>query len=199
MPKIVQNYKEQARELILLAAIKEFSKNGYRETTMSQIAKNVGVTKGNLYHYFPNKSALLREMALTSRSSFLKTLYQGISASDSIEAVVDVCVTVLDQEAAGAQLWFDILSESFIDREIRNLVKEQFEEYIRTVKAALDRLPKKLGDYETKLDENSVAMAIMFLLTGAHTSDSLGISRPETIMALKTGLSRIFGITQHAK
>ena len=46
------------REQILFAAYKEFHLNGFQSASLSHILARTGVTKGALYHHFPNKTAL---------------------------------------------------------------------------------------------------------------------------------------------
>jgi AcrR family transcriptional regulator len=47
------------RDRVLSAAVKLFRRNGYHATTMDDVAADVGLNKGTLYHYFSSKSALL--------------------------------------------------------------------------------------------------------------------------------------------
>ena len=49
---------ERPREL-LEAALQVFARNGYRNTTLDEVAEAAGVTKGAIYHYFDTKEALL--------------------------------------------------------------------------------------------------------------------------------------------
>jgi AcrR family transcriptional regulator len=49
---------ERPREL-LEAALQVFARNGYRNTTLDEVAEAAGVTKGTIYHYFDTKEALL--------------------------------------------------------------------------------------------------------------------------------------------
>jgi AcrR family transcriptional regulator len=50
---------ETTREHILDTAIGLFRKNGFDETTMREVASEVGVALGLAYHYFPSKEALV--------------------------------------------------------------------------------------------------------------------------------------------
>jgi len=58
MPKVVSGYKEQATKKILEAARSVFTKKGYHEARMKDIAEMVGVGKPTLYLYFKNKEEL---------------------------------------------------------------------------------------------------------------------------------------------
>ena len=47
------------RRAVLREAAASFRLKGYHGTSMNEIASSLGVTKAALYHYFPNKNALL--------------------------------------------------------------------------------------------------------------------------------------------
>lgn len=49
---------EISRELILAAAIQDFSKYGYEGASMRRICKESGVSNGRLFHHFKDKQAL---------------------------------------------------------------------------------------------------------------------------------------------
>jgi|LGVE01.1.fsa_nt_gb AcrR family transcriptional regulator len=51
--------KQQKSLLIVEAALKLFAEDGYTSTSMQSIAKEAGVSKGNLYNYFESKEELL--------------------------------------------------------------------------------------------------------------------------------------------
>ncbi len=60
MPKVVPEYKELAKKRIIDAAYKIFYKKGYHNSTMDDIAREVGVSKASLYSYFKSKEELLQ-------------------------------------------------------------------------------------------------------------------------------------------
>src|SRR5436305_1620134 len=51
--------KEERREQILDATLRVFSEKGYSGASMRDIAREVGVTEGLLYHYFESKEQLM--------------------------------------------------------------------------------------------------------------------------------------------
>lgn len=62
MPKVVPEYREEARKKIIAAGWDVMSRKGYCATTMDDIAAEVGVTKSALYLYFRNKDDLVAEI-----------------------------------------------------------------------------------------------------------------------------------------
>jgi len=75
-------------EEIAQAAIKLFEQKGYHATSVQDIADEVGLQKGSLYHYISSKEELLMKIAQQSISSFNrrleKILETDLSAKDRL-------------------------------------------------------------------------------------------------------------------
>jgi len=77
MPKVVPEYKEEAKSRILEAANKVFAEKGYHEATMDDIAKRLGVSKGAIYLYFSSKEDLFEALCKTAPQAFKEILYSS--------------------------------------------------------------------------------------------------------------------------
>ena len=51
---------EKSRTAILEAALNLFSSQGYRGTSIREIAQSAGVSTGNVYHHFPDKETIFQ-------------------------------------------------------------------------------------------------------------------------------------------
>ncbi|MGF1480770.1 MAG: TetR/AcrR family transcriptional regulator [Cyanophyceae cyanobacterium] len=60
MPKIVDH--DRYRHELLMKCFDLFAQKGYGSVTMRQIAVELGVSTGTLYHYFPSKEALFVQL-----------------------------------------------------------------------------------------------------------------------------------------
>ena len=58
----MQTKKEDIKETILSCARDEFLKRGFDGSSLRMIAKKANTSLGNIYHYFPNKRAILDEL-----------------------------------------------------------------------------------------------------------------------------------------
>ena len=56
---------KMTREMIMKAALDLFIERGYDRTTLDDIARAVGLSKGAVYWHFENKQALLSKLILT--------------------------------------------------------------------------------------------------------------------------------------
>jgi TetR/AcrR family transcriptional regulator len=52
------NIEEEKRERVINAAMKEFAQKGYTAASTNEIAKEAGISKGLLFHYFTSKKDL---------------------------------------------------------------------------------------------------------------------------------------------
>src|SRR5256885_13080119 len=53
---------ERSRSQILDAALRLFAHRGYGATSVRDIAEDAGLSKGNVYHHFPDKEAIFRAL-----------------------------------------------------------------------------------------------------------------------------------------
>lgn len=55
---VAERNPDQTRKTLLMAAFQEIHRNGFKRASLDSILENTGLTKGALYHHFPNKQAL---------------------------------------------------------------------------------------------------------------------------------------------
>jgi len=73
--------KEQKREAIMLGALKLFSKDGFYNTTIPDIANELSMSVGNMYNYFKSKDILAKEI-IKYISKYLGDELKKINESD---------------------------------------------------------------------------------------------------------------------
>src|SRR5574344_434113 len=84
--------KRQDEEKIYEAALKQFSKNGYKKTTLEDIAGKLNMTNANLYGYASSKQALYHDSvayAMTKRQAKVYDATKDIS--DPVEKLTVLC------------------------------------------------------------------------------------------------------------
>lgn len=79
------NQKENKKDRIMEAAIQVFSRKGYHNTKMEEIAIIAGIGKGTIYEYFPSKLQLLQEILERSFHLYDHTTQAVISNGLSLE------------------------------------------------------------------------------------------------------------------
>jgi len=88
-----QERREHSTEQVLAAALKLFVSRGYKATSIDDIAREAGLTKGAVYFYFKGKSALILELLVQSgelyQAIFSQMQNSGKSAGEQLELFVD--------------------------------------------------------------------------------------------------------------
>jgi AcrR family transcriptional regulator len=85
---------EQTRRRIIAAAMRCVAEAGYSQASIREIARAAGMTSGSLYHYFPNKSELLKATGEEIEAIALPRLQAAAAKSGD---VVDRLDSVLDE------------------------------------------------------------------------------------------------------
>src|SRR6516225_9747408 len=84
---------EETRQRIIGATMRCVAEAGYSQATIRGIAKAADMTSGSLYHYFPNKSELLKATVTEIDQIALPRLRaaaaQADGVTDRLEAVLD--------------------------------------------------------------------------------------------------------------
>nr|WP_321454011.1 TetR/AcrR family transcriptional regulator [uncultured Carboxylicivirga sp.] len=74
---------------IVNAAQELFNSFGFEKTTMTDIAKRLGISKASLYYYFNDKESIIRSLAIKEQERFVTELQKIISeASNTLERLL---------------------------------------------------------------------------------------------------------------
>lgn len=90
MPKLV-DHDEYRREL-LEKCFSTFTRKGFSGVTMREIAKEIGVSTGTLYHYFPTKESIMEHMFSYMQETNVNAFTTLTKELDSVPAKLDVFV-----------------------------------------------------------------------------------------------------------
>ena len=76
---------QDTRKRILEMALKLFSERGIKETTVKDIAKEVGITEGAIYRHFTSKDELVNTIFSTYSQNFYSELISVVESGESIK------------------------------------------------------------------------------------------------------------------
>jgi AcrR family transcriptional regulator len=183
MPKVVPEYKEHAKKRIIEAANAEFARNGYRKTTMSDIAKTLGVSKGAVYQYFASKEALIGAVG----DSFVESVIVNEFSVSRNEGLIKTTEGSLERILKSMPSWFpnlicDILSEAHRDDNARQQVRE-LDQMLVTAISAFWEERRDAGEVPPEVDTESIARGLVALQFGLMAFVSTGLPRSEAIDA----------------
>ena len=82
MPKVSEAHLQARREQILDGARRAFARHGYEATTVAVLEQEIGLSRGAIFNYFPDKWALFFELAARDQHELTSLLMeQGIDAT----------------------------------------------------------------------------------------------------------------------
>ena len=86
--------REEKKEVIMKTALSLFAKKGFYVTTIADIAKEMGMSVGNMYNYFASKEALAKELLLYTSKRFgneIKKINElNITSKEKIEKIIEL-------------------------------------------------------------------------------------------------------------
>ncbi len=131
---------EHRRKQILDAALAVFSRKGYGQATIPDIASEGGMAVGTIYNYYPSKRELLVSILATRVLSqpFLKLMEQSPEVDDKafFRALVQDRLTMLSQNA---DKFLFMVGEVYRDQDLRRQWAQE------VVQPALGRAEKRVA------------------------------------------------------
>lgn len=165
MPKVVPEYKEEAKTKIVKAARIVFAKKGYHAATMDDIAREVGVSKGALYSYFRSKEDLLEEIYLQNRQTLRSIITAAGEKEDLSEILNEVYNNVTEKYRGNLHTHFEQVALASHDRRIKKILMDDYRRDIETVEAFIDEKIKQ-GLIRTDVDSKTLAELFTALYLG---------------------------------
>jgi len=163
--------KFKKRNNIILSALKLFSKKGFYNTTISEISKNMDISVGSIYNYFPSKKSLAKASIkfvtgkLAAELRYINN--QDISQKEKIRQFVNIYFVFIQKNPEMIEYFFRVYlsnRELFCDEEDCGfaLAKEFIDEIERLINMGIS-----LGEFKER--DFYVAFSLISGILGAMT------------------------------
>lgn len=132
----IREKRRRRRQEILHAALRAFKERGYHATTLDDIAERIGVRKTALYHYFPDKEAILYEChreSLTELERLMKEARELDTASEQLAHVIREHVRVMTDTLEGSPLAFEVTAFSPERQKEMIAARDRYERELRRI------------------------------------------------------------------
>nr|WP_035002995.1 TetR/AcrR family transcriptional regulator [Lebetimonas sp. JH292] len=94
--------KETKKTQIMKTALKLFAEHGFYNTTIADIAKEMGMSVGNMYNYFPSKESLAKELLIYTSNRFGEKLKEinemNIPSKEKIKKITELYFDMAESE-----------------------------------------------------------------------------------------------------
>lgn len=144
MPKVVPEYKEQARQRIVETALQVFVERGYHKTTMDDIAEKLGVSKGAIYQYFKGKDQLFTEV-ISFFIGIRKDEVMSIILSDDPKRIasaefIDMKIgRALQTQSFGLDLLLEAARNELLREKIAQVLQKSYDEFLKDIVSLKER------------------------------------------------------------
>ncbi len=177
MPRVVAEYKEQAKERIAEAGYQVFSQKGFHDTTMDDIAERIGVSKAALYQYFKSKEDLYSAI-LTARFQSMADMLSSTLTGGSFEECCQEFLDGLIKNSSGLGLGFEIVSEATRNPALAKVTREYYHQTAEAIRECLEEW-KKRGALKKDLDAHLFADGLVAFYDGMMVRLAIGTEPTE--------------------
>ena len=122
MPRSAHQFKEireHRKAQIMEAALELFALNGFHSTSIADISKMAGISKGLLYNYFKSKEALIKELIIHGFDELMSVFdpnHDGILTGEEMKYLTIELLEVIKGDIQFWKLYFSILTQPPIYR-----------------------------------------------------------------------------------
>jgi TetR/AcrR family transcriptional regulator, transcriptional repressor of aconitase len=157
VPKISEERKSERREQILAGARRCFAQHGYEGATVVKLEREIGLSRGAIFNYFPSKEDLFLELA--ARDS---TRMSELWINDGLDAVVR---EVVELDPAWLSVYLELFRRVRTDADFRARIDERHSRVAPANKARIEEA-QRAGEFRDDLDAKEIGIFVNLVLNG---------------------------------
>jgi len=124
--------RKTTKELILEISLRLFAENGYKPTSVRDIAKEVGITQSGLYNHFKGKDAILEMLIADLMSSAVVKIFENKSMDElaasgkTVLRSIATTFKLISFDKKNEALFKLLMQELYKNSAIRDIYNEHF-------------------------------------------------------------------------
>jgi AcrR family transcriptional regulator len=184
----------QTRTRILSAALRLFASQGFDGTTTRDLAQAAGVAEGTLFRHFPNKKAILVEVATNGWVEILTDLLTELSEMGSYKAIAQVMRRRMWNMHKNVDLMRVCFMEAQFHPDLRDRIQLEVIDKMSSVAEAFFQTAMDKGIYrQTNAKLVAKVFLGMFAIAGFSNNTLMEPdASPEEMKEMAEGLADIF-------
>lgn len=126
-PEQFEHIRQDKKTLIMSTALELFANNGYHATSISQISKKAGISKGLMYNYFESKEALIMELlthGLDAMIAFFDPNHDGVLTEAEMESFIRNIFGLMQKDAQFWKLYYAVFLQPMVFKLIEGKYKD---------------------------------------------------------------------------
>ncbi len=147
MPRTPEQFEEirkKTRELILDKSLELFAERGYKGTTIADIAKACGISKGLAYNYFDNKLHIVTEI-MGSLTNFSHHMREEMKNIDDPYIKLEMIITSSIEMVETNENYWKMFMTVFFQPEITEIAKEKMIDFTEEITLYIAELFREIG------------------------------------------------------
>jgi AcrR family transcriptional regulator len=165
MPKVVSEYKDEAKRRIIEAAMDVIAERGCDRMTFDDVAKKLGVTKGAVYWYFANKEELISAVLNTIQAEVQRVTYESFYNRTAEETLIQIFDRFALVDAKKQTVFFELFALANRNSKVRRATRDYHEGLVATFEEAVIK-EKKRNFIQTQTDAHTLALLLTALYSG---------------------------------
>jgi TetR/AcrR family transcriptional regulator, transcriptional repressor of aconitase len=175
MPKISDERKAERREQILEGARRCFAEHGYEGATVAKLEREIGLSRGAIFNYFPSKEDLFVELAVRDNARISE-----IWINEGLDAVVR---EVVELDPAWLSVVLELFRRARTDPEFKRRVEVGHERLAAANRARLEEA-QRAGEFRDDLSAKEIGTFVSLVLNGLAVMRAGGDELPSTELVL---------------
>ena len=175
MPKISDERRAERLEQILAGARHCFAENGYEGATVAKLEREIGLSRGAIFNYFPSKEDLFVELAVRDSARMSE-----IWREQGLEAIVR---EVMELDPAWLSVYLELFRRVRNDDDFRERIESRQKEIAPANRARIEEAQRS-GEFRDDLGPGEVGIFVNLVLNGLALMRAGGEELPSTDLVL---------------
>jgi AcrR family transcriptional regulator len=178
MPRVVPEYKEDAKRRIIEAAMDVIAERGCDQMTIDDVAKKLGVTKGAVYWYFKSKEELVAAVLKKFQTDIEKTTFESFYNRPIDEVFSQIFERFSLTDDRQRAIFFEMFALAARNSNVRHATREYYTGLVSTFEEAIKR-EKKKNFIQTQADPHTLALLMVALYSGLQNYEMVWMYQNE--------------------
>ena len=175
MPKISEERKTKRREQILEGARRCFAEHGYEGATVAKLEREIGLSRGAIFNYFPSKEDLFIELAVRDSARMSE-----VWINEGLDAVVR---EVVELDPAWLSVYLELFRRARTDPYFKTRFEARHEDLAAVNRARIEEAQRN-GELRDDLSAKEIGTFVTLVLNGLALLRAGGDELPSTELVL---------------
>jgi AcrR family transcriptional regulator len=194
MPRVSEAYKEERRAAILEGALRCFAEKGYAATTIDDIVRSLGISKGAIYNYFSSKEDIYVQIMDSRMNRFVESLRDNFAQEASAATKLRYLIQRLTgQPLEDLRRLLSFHLEYSLHASRQEELKASIQKHADTALAFMAELiaeGKRNGEFRAEVDER-LAASMFWALRDGIALDVLSHGEQDEYVSLMRGMEEM--------